>query len=306
MKVWRNVWLGICLLTLVGTWGCSGGGSSSSGPSASFAVRVADAEKLGNPTSQAIALHRIAEDQIAAGALFDVRSTLRKAYDACLRIENPAEKADLLVETARIQREGDQRSDSVKSVESAELAVVEIDDLERRVVVLSKIAELQTAAGKVTEALETLEEAEGLFPQIADPYSQVLAQLAVAKGYAEADPLSQRTPDLIGEANNGALSLNDPRQKTEALAEVAAIQQVLGLEDDAKSTFDQGFATAENIEEPESQAYAYLSLAERLKKLGDSRWEDAFEQAEEITDTIQDMGIKNGLLEQIQRVRQAN
>jgi tetratricopeptide (TPR) repeat protein len=261
----------LSVVLLLAACGC--GGSSSDKPAESFYDQVAAAQKEPVAELRAKKLALIGYEQARARDISGSERTLIAAAEACRQVDDPSARASALVLLARAHAKLGDSSPARKALEDATAAIRQIEGAESQSKRLAQLAEVQAELNDMPAAGKTLASAEQLAGEIKDVdgnddlYGRTLALGEVAKSYAKVG-VSDEAVRVTDAARAFALAIDDLRNRAEAMAAVAAVQQAIARPKLATETFTSALETARGIEKAYSRAHALADIAERLSEAG--------------------------------------
>ncbi|NQU26520.1 MAG: hypothetical protein HQ567_34995 [Candidatus Nealsonbacteria bacterium] len=254
------------IVTLLAVLPGCGSSSSSDGPS--FSQQVADAGKEPVADVRAKALMRIARRQAEAGDDFGAEETLTLADEACKEIEDAVTRSKVTSILAGEWVRLGSNSEGKDAARRALAAAAEIEDGQLKANALARAARAQVATKDTDGAVATLKQAEELAGQLQQSKDKVSVFTSVATGYAAMDNGQVEADRVIAVALELAATIEDARDRCEAVASVASHQDAMQQRDAAEKSFDLALQAAQQIEGPWGQTYAFCDLAESLSKAG--------------------------------------
>ena len=293
--------LGAILLIVTYCAVLPGCGSSKSSDGRSFTQQVADAKQEADADRRAKKLMRIARSQAKAGATVGAEKTLTLAADACEQVEDAATRAGVTSILAEEWVRLGNRSDGRNAVRAALAAAGEIEDVQLKAKKLARAARAQVVTEDTDGATATLKRAEELAGQLQEAKSKVPVLTSVAVGYAAMDKGRAEADRVIAAALALAATIEDARDRCDAIAQVADRQSAMKQSSAAEKSFDLALQAAREIESPYGRTYVFCDLAESLSEAGlHAKAHKLLKEADDLASKIPEPDLQR---ESIQRVR---
>lgn len=264
--MWRGL-VASCVLGAVGLVlaGC-GGDSGGDGAELSYREQIRRAMKESVPDVRAGMLMEIGVKQGKAKDLSGAEETLTLAAEACAKVRKPETQATMYARLAEKQSEIGDRSGARRSFAAARRAADKIENPESVARTLASLGAAQGALNNVDGATETLKAAETKAGELKDPSGKIFVLKTIAEAYQKTGQEGE-VERVLRDALGTAQAIEDGRKRTDAIAEVAAMQAQL-KQGDAAKTFELALESARTVDNPYSQTYALMEIAKKLSKAG--------------------------------------
>lgn len=261
--------------------GC-GGSSDPAGNGLSYRQQVARAQKEPLPDLRAKKLIRIAYGQAKAKDTLGAEETLRLAVEACGEIPDAAARAGAFSFAAEVLARIGNGSKARAAMADALAAAGAVEDTETKALTLARVGRAQGAMENLPAAVESLKRAEDLVAQLEDLVGKTLVLDTLAMSYQRIGREAE-SDRVITTALELAKTIEDDRQRCQAIAAVAARLSTMKKNQPAEQAFDLALQTAGKIDNLQSRTYALADVAEKLSKSGDhARTHKLLDEAEKL------------------------
>ena len=289
-------WLLLVCLISGFSLGC-GSGEKKAVP---LSEQISKALQLTDPGQKARELAKLAAKQKENLDDLGCASTLNSAADAAKSIEDPISRGSVQTVLGIACGKMDMKPEAKKYLSAAGTSIESATDSITKVTALCDRASATAEWLKNPDlAAEQLSKAEAEVNSIKAPADKVTAWGKIFVGQdkigksAETDRLSQAV-DTFCQA------LEAPRDKAECLAQWGLTLSQAKRTDVSQSIFDEALKAADEITDPESQAYARLHLGQKLAKADRAdAAKKQLTQAEKIAGKITDGSVKGPILEDV-------
>lgn len=287
--------------------GCGGGTNSSGGGGSgepSLTARIDAAMKRSDPAMKARDLVPLALSQQKGGDLNGAEKTMRVAAEAARSVPEVDKRAARLNSVAAGFGQISLPDEVKKLLKEVRESIDAIHEKPERIGPLAELGANYGLYGNSQASAEAaLREAEEIARAIDMPLEQIRALLKVAYGWSRLKN-EENTNRLMGDATELANGLEDARHKTEALADLGRTWHRMQKPTEGDQQFASAAAAATAIEEPASQAYALLYLADkRLISLQNGEAQKLVDKADELSRGIKDGSIRGQLATELDAMR---
>jgi tetratricopeptide (TPR) repeat protein len=292
----------ISFIAAGGLAGCGDGGKKTK-PKGNITKLENEIKKIEDPEQKARKFVELAALKQKAADNAGSVSALSSAADMADQIEDAKGKANVLNLVADAQARHDLASEAKGLLKKVQSALEKIEEPGAKLPILSKMAATYALIGNKDAAaahLKTCEElAAGI--EVLEVKISSLLDVAVAYDKIESTADSQR---LVDQAFELARAAEDKRKQSDALSEIGGKLASMKKSDAAKAAFDEAEKTSEEIEAPESRAYALVTLAEKQIGAGlKSAAADTLKKALKVGDKISDASVSGPLTEKIAQLQ---
>lgn len=276
----------------------SGGGSG--GPS--LYDKIEQARQEPNAESRARKLIVLADQQRRALDRTGANTTFSHAADAAKEVTDPVAKVGVLSFLAKGYARAENKSAAERAAKEAAQVAGTIEAPETKATALTTVASALAAAGDKSGATTALGEAEKLADSLQDPEGRTIVLCDITEVFHQIE-YQVDFERLNTKALETAEGIEDLRKRSDAIAAVAEMQKRIELPQ-ADQTFELALATARQVEDPTSQAFALTDIADKLLAVKQrDKALAVLQEAEKLADKLQSGSLKTELMDKIYKLR---